>query len=243
MIAIERLADVFVDVADTLVEGYDLVGFLHELTLHAVEVGAATAAGVLLVDQRSRLHHVGASSEDVRLVELFQLQQDEGPCLDCFTSGDAVAVPDLGEATGRWPRFTEAALAGGFRSVHAFPLRLRDQVIGALNLFDAEPRVLSAAEQAVVQALANVATIALIHEQALTRTEVVNEQLQVALNERVVVEQAKGAVARLLGVTTDKAFEVISDLARQRGEGLSVLARRLVTDPDARSELRHAHRG
>lgn len=198
---------------------------------------------MLLVDQHGRLRHVGASSEDARLVELFQLQQEEGPCLDSFTSGVSVAAPDLGEAQGRWPRFAEAALAGGFRSVHAFPLRLRDQVIGAVNLFGAEPRVLTAEEQSVVQALANVATIALVQEQAIARAEVVNEQLQVALNDRAVVEQAKGAVARLLGVSPDVAFEVIDDHARRRDEGLSALARRLLTDPSAMAELRQTHGG
>jgi GAF domain-containing protein len=237
MIAIERLADVFVEIADTLVGDFDLIEFLHGVAVHAVEVSEETAAGVLLTDHRGRLQHVGASREDVRLLELFQLQNSEGPCLDCYNSGEPVTVPDLGAEALRWPRFATAALEAGFHSVHAFPLRLRKQVIGAVNVFGAQRREWAASEHKIVQALADVAAIALIQEQAIARAEVVQEQLQGALNSRIAIEQAKGAVARTLGITPERAFEAMRQHARDQRRTITEVAHDLVADPDAANEL------
>lgn len=242
MIEIERLADIFVDIADTLVDDFDLLEFLHDVALHVVEVSGASAAGVLFADHHGRLQHVGASSEDARLLELFQLQNVEGPCLDCSTTGQPIAVPDLAREGGRWPRFVPEALAAGFRSVHAFPLRLRSQVIGAVNVFGADSREWSDSERKVIQGLADVTAIALIQEQAAARAELVNEQLQGALNSRIVIEQAKGAVARTLDTTPEQAFQAIRRHARGSQLGLADLAHRLVTDPAAMRDLVRAAR-
>jgi GAF domain-containing protein len=237
MIALARLADIFVEVADTLVDDFDLIEFLHTVTVHAVEVSGETAAGVLIADHHGRLQHVGASSESARLIELSQLQNAEGPCLDSFNRNEVVVVPDLASATERWPRFTAAATAAGFRSVHAFPLRLRNQIIGAINVFGSEPRDWTANERKIIQGLANIAAISLIQEQALERAELVNEQLQGALNSRIIIEQAKGAVARVLNLTPEEAFLIIRKHARDHQQPLTSLAQQLVTDPSTIEQL------
>jgi len=236
MIAMERLADVFVEVADTLVADFDLIEFLNSVASHVVEVSEQALVGVLLSDHDGRLHYMGSSSEDAKVLELLQLQNDEGPCLDCYRSGHAVVHRDLGEDPP-WPLFAARAMALGIASVHAFPLRLRDRVIGALNVFLPEPRVLEADESKVIQALADCATIAIIQEQAIARAEVVTEQLQSALNSRIVIEQAKGAVARTYGISVDAAFELIRLRARATNQRLADLSHLLVTDPDALAAL------
>ncbi len=177
MIRIERLADVFVDVADTLVTDFDVIDFLHTVAAHAAEITGTSAAGLMLSDADGRLHYMGASNEEVGLLELFQVQNDEGPCLDCYRTGEAVIEIDLAQDPPRWPAFAPRALATGIRSVHAFPMRVRDRVIGALNVFGADPGSLSADEARVVQALADVATIAILQERALHQAEILTEQL------------------------------------------------------------------
>lgn len=229
---IDRIADVFVDVADTLVADFDLIEFLHSVANHATTISAGTAAGVLLSGPDGLLHHVGASSEDARLLELFQVQNSEGPCFDSFRSGKPVAVPDLAAVRDRWPLFTPLALSVGLASVYAFPMRLRERTIGGLNVFQAERQELAAAEIRVLQALADMATIALIQEQAVTRAEVLTEQLQVALNSRIVIEQAKGAVARSFGITVDEAFGLLRGHARSERRRLTDVAHDVVASPE-----------
>jgi GAF domain-containing protein len=175
---------------------------------------------------------MGASDESARLLELFQIQHEEGPCLDCYRSGRPVTVADLTSEPSRWPAFTERALASGVRSVHAFPMRLRDQVIGALNVFGAEPRPLDPEEARVVQALADLATIAIIQERLIRQAELLTEQLQFALNSRVVIEQAKGAIARSLGVSVEEAFDLMRGHARRERVGLTRVRSCCVPVPD-----------
>lgn len=232
MIAIERLADVFVDVADTLVADFDLIEFIHKVARHAAEVSGCPEVGLLLAAPDGELHNMGAVTEDAQVLELLQLESSEGPCLDCYRTGEPVIVPELGAAIDRWPNFAPRALETGIRSVHAFPLRLRDRVIGAMNVFDRQPGTLGVEETRVARALADVAAIAIIQEQAVTRAEVLNEQLQAALNSRIVIEQAKGAVARSFNVSVDQAFEIIRARARSQRVRLTEFAHRLVTVPD-----------
>jgi GAF domain-containing protein len=237
-IEIEKLADVFVDVADTLVADFDLLDFLQSLAGHATAISGAAAAGVLLRDRDEKLHHVGASSEDARLLELFQIQNAEGPCVDAYVTGEMVAVPDLSAAEARWPVFVPRAIEAGLASVYAFPMRLRDQVIGGLNLFRTNRVEIPAEEIRVLQALADMATIALIQEQAISRAEVVTQQLQVALDSRIVVEQAKGAVARTFGISVDEAFELIRSHARENRRRLTDVATEVVSSPEGPARLR-----
>src|SRR6266702_3606233 len=171
---------------------------------------------------------VAGSSEAARLLELFQLQNDQGPCLDCFRTGRPVAAADLAASGPRWPRFAPAARQAGFAAVQALPMRLREQVIGALNLFRADPGALAPAGIRVGQALADVATISLLHERGMRHSDVLNEQLQTALNSRVVIEQAKGKLAERLGVDMDQAFALLRDHARASNRRLSDLARAFI---------------
>jgi GAF domain-containing protein len=228
----DDLATVFVDVADTLVADFDLIEFLHSVAHHATRVSSAAAAGVLISGRDSGLHHVGASSGDVHLLELFQIQHAEGPCVDCYASGEPVMVRDLTTATARWPVFAPRALELGMAAVYAFPMRLRERVIGGLNVFHTTSEPFSDRELRVLQALADVATISLIQEQAIARAEVVTEQLQLALNSRIVVEQAKGAVARTFGISVDEAFELLRHHARTTRSRLTDVAHQVVESPD-----------
>jgi GAF domain-containing protein len=237
-VSAERLAKIFVEVADTLVDEFDLIEFLHMLADRIAGLVAASAVGLLLTDQHGRLEFLAASDENAKLLELFQVQNREGPCLDAFRTATPVINADLAEASARWPRFAPRATAAGYRSVHAFPLRLRSEVIGALNVFGSEPgSTLDDADVPVVQALADVAAIGLLQERAIHRAEVLTEQLQGALNSRIIIEQAKGAIAEAHGVGVDEAFTLIRDHARRTNRRLGDVARSIVTDPARRPDL------
>jgi GAF domain-containing protein len=227
----------FIGLADTLVDDYDMIDLLDRLVSYSAELLAADAAGIVLGDALvGTLRVVASSSDDAELMELLQLQNDEGPCLECYRTATPVSVPDLDEAARRWPGFAAAVQdQGGFRSVHALPLRLRQESIGALNLFHSQPGPLPEADLALGQALADVATIGILQERAIRQGEVVVEQLQTALNSRVVIEQAKGVIAERAGLPMDVAFDRLRRYARSSNQKLSDVARRLVErdlDPD-----------
>ena len=221
----EQLVDAFVEAADTLVDDFDVIEFLHTLAGRCVQLLEVDAAGLMLADQRGRLHATAASNENARLLELFELQTDAGPCLDAFRSGAPVVNADLHANQERWPRFAEAAQATGFVSVHALPLRLRATVIGALNLFCSSPGALSQADVRTGQALADVATIGILAQRTLYQAELLSTQLQQALNSRVTIEQAKGVLAERRGISLDEAFEILRAHARGNNLRLSDLAR------------------
>jgi GAF domain-containing protein len=223
----QAVSQAFVALADTLVDDYDIIDMLDQLVTHSVALLAADAAGIMLGDSRRQLRVVAASSDDAALMELLQLQNEQGPCLDCYRTATAVRVPDL-TVGDQWPAFAAAvAQAGGFRSVHALPLRLRGESIGALNLFHRRPGPLPDPDLALGQALADVATIGILQERAIRRGEVVTEQLQTALNSRVVVEQAKGVLAQHHGVDMDVAFDRLRMYSRNRNLRLAEVARQL----------------
>jgi transcriptional regulator with GAF, ATPase, and Fis domain len=224
----QLLSDTFVELTDTMVADFDVIDFLHVLTDRSVQLLDVSAAGLLLADQRGELRVVAASSEAARLLELFQLQSDQGPCLDCFRSGRPVTAGNLAAEATRWPQFAPAARQAGFAAVQALPMRLRDQVIGALNLFRAAPGTFDPADVRVGQAMADVATISLLHERSMRRSDTLNEQLQTALNSRVIIEQAKGKLAERLGLDMSQAFSLLRDHARARNLRLSDLAQSFV---------------
>ena len=229
----ELLSDTFVGLADTMVADFDVIDFLHMLTDRSVALLAASAAGVVLADPRGELRVAAASSEAAGLVELFQIQNDQGPCLDCFRTGQPVTAADLAGADQRWPRFAAAAVQAGFRTVEALPMRLRDQVVGALNLFRAAPSPFAAADLRIGQALADVATIGLLQERSLRRTEILAEQLQGALNSRVIIEQAKGKLAERRTIEMEDAFRLLRDYARNSNQHLTDVARNFVDSATA----------
>lgn len=214
MISLPDLSDYFVEVADTLVDDFDIVAFLDRLTTKVALVSGAAAAGLVLADHHGRFRLMAASNESGETLELLQIQSDEGPCLDCVRSGAPVVNADLEGAVQRWPTFAPRAISAGFQSVHAFPMRLRSEVIGALNLFGAEQTLFEPDDIRVVQGLADVATIAILQERNLARAEVLTEQLQSALNTRIVIEQAKGALAQSQGISPAEAFDVLRSRAR-----------------------------
>lgn len=230
MIPQTQLLDFFVELTDTLVEDFDLVEFLHALTTKAALVSGAAAVGLVLTDHHDRVRYMASSNEDGKMLELLQIQNDDGPCLDAITDGRQVVNADLGEAGERWPRFAPAARAMGFQSVHAFPMRVRTQTIGALNIFGTDSSRFDSDDVRVVQALADVATIAIIHERLRHEAELIATQLQNALNSRIVIEQAKGALARAEGISTSQAFERIRTMARSTGRKLHDVAGAVVDD-------------
>ncbi len=221
----ERLAQALVELADTLVTGYDLMEFLHTLTGRCADLLEVDAAGLLLADSRGALRLVAASAEHARVVELFQVQNDEGPCLDCYRTGRAVIASDIrsGSAKVRWPRFAAAALETGYAGVHAIPMRLRDQVIGTLNLLTTAPSSLDPAVVAAATALADVAAIGILQQRAVHQQEIVAARLQHALDSRVLIEQAKVVLAERLRVSPDEAFVLLRRYARDRNYGLAEL--------------------
>jgi GAF domain-containing protein len=236
----QRLAQVFVEVSDTLVDDFDLIDFLQMLTMRTAELAEASVVGIVLADQHGQLQFMAASQEDARLLELFQLQNDQGPCLDAYRAMEPVVNTDLGRATDRWPRFAPHAAAAGYQTVHAFPLRLRAQAIGALNIFGtSQEPTLADDDISVVQSLADLASIALLQERAIRRGEVLTEQLQGALNSRVIIEQAKGALAQARGVTVDEAFQILRSRARSTHQRLSDVARAVLATPQQPHSVRN----
>jgi transcriptional regulator with GAF, ATPase, and Fis domain len=223
----QSLADVFVTLADTLVDDYDVVDLLDGLVRACVQLLGVTAAGLLLDDQKGNLALVASSSQETRLLELFVLQNDEGPCLDCVRQG-APVTSDLEAEASRWPLFVPAARSAGFSSVSAMPLRLRDQTIGCLSLFMSTAEVVPPADRRIAQALASVATIGILQQRTLHRSHVLSEQLQNALTSRITIEQAKGFLAERNGITPDVAYEAMRRYARDHNLKLTGVAQDIV---------------
>ncbi len=222
------LARTFVDLVDTLVDDFDAVDLLTLVADRCVEVLDVSAAGLMLASPEGDLRVVAFSSEAVRVVELFELQSAEGPCLDAYRSGSALVNQVLTDVSGRWPNFTPVAIEAGFKSVHAIPMRLRGDVIGALNLFRAEEGELEELDIVAAQALADVATIAILHHRAASEALTVNEQLTHALNSRIVIEQAKGVLAERIGIDVNLAFSRLRKYARDHNVRLADVARGVV---------------
>src|SRR6478735_5545318 len=224
----QRLSQVFVELADTLVDEFDALDFLSTLTERSVELLNADAAGVILNDLHGNLHVVASTSDAAQVLELFELQNDEGPCLDCFKGGRAVVNVDIADARSRWPRFSAAAAEVGYRSAHAIPLRLRDAVVGAMNLFCRDDTRLSDDDIALGQALADIATIGLLQERAVRQSGLIAEQLQIALNSRIMVEQAKGVLLASASVPVDQAFQLMRDYSRRNNRSLKIVAQSVI---------------
>jgi GAF domain-containing protein len=232
-----QLAQTFVELADTLVADFDVVDFLHTLADRCAELFEAAEAGVMLGDQRGGLRVVASSSERARLLELFELQNEQGPCLDSFSTGLAVVAEDLADNLGRWPLFSREALAAGFRSAHSLPLRFRSEVIGALNLFRTKCGALDADDLLGAQAMADIATISILQARALREARVLADQLQRALNSRVVIEQAKGVLAERTQVNLDDAFRMLRTYARNHNRRLHDVATAVISSLISIEEL------
>ena len=210
-------------------DDFDVIELLSLLADRCVEILDISAAGVMLAAPEGDLRVVASSSEAMRVVELFELQSDEGPCLDCYRSGEAVLLDEhLDTAGGRWPRFAPVAVDAGFRAAHALPLRLRGSVIGALNLFGPREGALSAADVAAGQAMADIATITILQQRVAADSRILIEQLQTALSSRIVIEQAKGVLAERAGLSMESAFEAMRRYARDRNLHLADVAKGVI---------------
>lgn len=237
MISTEDLADVFVEVADTLVADFDLVDFLYNLCERSASICNAVAVGILLADSKGVLQHIAASNDEARMIELLQIQNSEGPCFDCFRTATPVINLHLADATQRWPEFTSQAARAGFGSVHALPMRLRNDVIGALNIFGSDAHEFDEADVRIVQSLADVATIAILQSRSIERAAVLTDQLQGAFLSRITIEQAKGALSGLREVDPDQAFTMMRAFARSNRQRLGDIAVLVLRDPESIPEL------
>ena len=223
-----RIVDTFATLADTLVDSYDVVELLQTLVETCADVLDVDAAGIMLANAWGELEVIASTSETSRLIEVLQLDAEAGPCMTTFTTGQPVACPDIADAPAAWAAFSAGALALGVRSAHAVPLRLRATVIGTLNLFGTAPGTLSAPDLRIARALADVATIGILHERTLREHEVVQAQLQRAIGSREVIEQAKGVVSHVRSVSIEDAFGIIRAHAVATGERLSDVAQAIV---------------
>jgi transcriptional regulator with GAF, ATPase, and Fis domain len=224
-----RLAATFVELADTLVAGFDIIDMLHTLTERCVELLGVTAAAVLLPDRRRALQLVASSSDQARLLDVMRLRNQEGPFLDAYRTGTAAASADLTTEVARWPRLAEAARDSGYAGAQALPLRLHDQPLGVLGLFNAAAGILATDTVAIGQSMADIATISILHTRAFQRQEQLAEQLHSTLNARITIEQAKGFVAEKLRVPVAEAFALMRDHAHTHHVPLTDLARAVLT--------------
>lgn len=225
----QLLTTTFVELADTLVADFDALDLFHTLNERAVALLGADQAGLILADQRGELQVVASTSHAVQLLEILQLQNEEGPCLDCFRSGQAQVNLGLEEFEERWPRFGVAAREAGFQSTHAIPMRLRSDVIGSLNLFCESRSLLSDEDVSLGQALADIATVGLLQERLVRKQELLSEQLQTALNSRILIEQAKGFLAERAAVDIDEAFNLIRAHSRRSRAPMVTVSRGVIS--------------
>ena len=222
------LISTLVELADNLVDDFDVIDVLTVLSDRCVEAMDIDAAGVMLATPALELQFVASSSESMRVLELFQIQVNEGPCVDCFQGGDAIINHALAEPDAKWPRFTPMALSKGFRSVHCLPMRLRGRTIGALNLFNSDEGPLNSEDVLVAQGLADVATIAILQYRSSLDAKVLNDQLSSALNSRIIIEQAKGMVSQATSCDMDQAFGRLRAFSRNHNMRLTEVATSVV---------------
>lgn len=233
-----RVLDAVVSLVDSLLDDFDVVDLLTELTERCADLLDIAAAGFLLADPLGQLRLLAATSTETRELELFQLQTEEGPCVECYATGLPVSVADLRAETARWPRFVPAARDAGVASVHAVPMRAAGTVLGSLGLFGNRPGELSQSDLLLGQTLAHVACVAILQQLPPTPATVI-PQLRAALTHRIVVEQAKGFLREHFDISVDEAFSLLRRYSRAHGDHLTDVARRLMADPGARPALLH----
>lgn len=230
----KELVETFVELADTMVTGYDVVDLLHRLVTRCARTLNVAGVGILIPDADGTLEVVASTSERSQLISLLQLSEEQGPCLDAYHSGEQVTVSDIAGIRERWPRFASAAGELGYRWMHAIPLRLREDVIGSLNLFGDQRGALSPDDAMAARGLADIATIGILHERAFREADLARQQLQHALDSRVVIEQAKGILSHVHNIDMDAAFQQLRERARSNQQKLSDVARQVIEDATRR---------
>ena len=232
----EVLFATLIEMADTTIAGFDLISFADRLVGACVDLLGVTSAGIMLADQSGSLRVFASTNEESRVLELLELQNNDGPCLEAFRTGKLIEGVDLSRFTGRWPHFVAAATAARINTAYAVPLRLRDQMIGALNLFQSGTKALSLRDLQVARVLADMAAIGIIHHWSIRHGEVLTEQLQGALDTRVIIEQAKGIVAQRQGLSMGESFRYLLQLARSSHRPIADVAIETITQaPEAQS--------
>jgi transcriptional regulator with GAF, ATPase, and Fis domain len=237
LVRLAALAERFVALADTLVDDFDVVEVLDGLMGTCLELLDVDEAGLLLTDPRGGMQRVASSSEEAHLLELLQVQTREGPCFEAVASGQIVIVDDIALTRDRWPSFAEQAIADGFQSVYAFPMRLRETPVGGLNLFGTHTGTLDEESQVIAKALADVATIGILQQRSRHRSDLLADNLQRALNTRIVVEQAKGVLSERGQLPMEETFELLRSYARSHNLKLSELAHDVVHPPHRADEV------
>lgn len=222
------IIDTFVALSDTLVEDYDVVDLMQTLVEHSATLFDAVSAGLVLVNPSGTLDVIASTDEDTRLIELMQLQSGQGPCIRCIQTGQPVIVPDAWALTNQWADFRRTSIELNLRAAHCVPMRLRGTTIGSLNLFRAQPGHLDTDDITVIQAFADVATIAVLQQRALEESSIIQQQLQHALDSRIIIEQAKGIIAYTHNTDIDHAFQILRDHARATSTPITDVARRIL---------------
>lgn len=224
----QRINEAFVKVAGTLMDQYDVVDLLSALVEECTDLLDIQAGGLLIANNLGELELIASTSEEAEFVEVMQLAAGAGPCVDCFHTGEQVSVDNIDASGDRWPEFRKAAMRKGFQAIHATPMRIRGKIIGSLNLLGTTPRHLSDRDAKLAQALADVAVIGILQERSLRDVNFVNEQLQLALDTRILVEQAKGVLAQMEKLDMDAAFTVLRAYSRANGISLRITAQNVI---------------
>lgn len=225
-----RLADALSALARSTVDGRDTVDLLSDLATQCVAVLPIDAAGVLVTDQFSTLRVIGSSSDAAHLLELYQVQTEEGPCMECLTTGSAISIDDLAAPDALWPHFRATALREGFTSVYALPLSTKGTTLGALNLF--ARNVLSSLDLKGAQSLADAATLSLLRADPTDDAVIIAQRLHRAIETRNSIEQAKGMIAQRRAISTDEAFKLLQTLADDHHFSIGEVAHRITTRSD-----------
>jgi AmiR/NasT family two-component response regulator len=224
----QMLLETLTVVADTLIDDFDVVEFLHELAERCAAICEAVDVGIVLVNDRPELVVMASTSERLHAIEALQLSAGHGPCLDAFVTGEVVTASSREEIARRWPALAEGVRDTGYQSVHAVPLRLRRTTVGSLNFFRDREGRLELDDVIAAQTIADVATIGLVQERAIREAATARDQLQHALDSRVVIEQAKGVIAHRNGVDMETAWRMLRQRARSRQARVGDIARAVV---------------
>jgi GAF domain-containing protein len=227
MINPEPFFEVLTRFSRTLASRYDISDVLYELSDSVVVVLDAAGAGVSLADDDGRLRFATASTDLVNNVEQIQQDTQQGPCHRAYNTNEAVFISDL-SATDDWPTLRDAALQAGLRSAAGIPMALDGVALGSLNIYDSKIRVWTPDDAAAAQVLADIATGYVAHASELEQARRINEQLQAALDTRVLVEQAKGLLAGERGISLDEAFNLLRRHARSHNAPVRSVAQAVV---------------